>query len=155
MVLSTLWRDDAPESLQTKFSSFSKHQNRLGRLLTMGIPRPSLNILIQEVGVGPWEKNGKQAPTACPTWWFKDTLQGCRARAWQRASRKTAQGRGPRASPLHVSTMSGSFQCPGPATGCSTSWWITNQSRMDSTLLQESWMSSKLRQRLQMSASRV
>ena len=34
-------------------SSFKTHQNRLGRLLTMGIPRPSLNILSQEVGWGP------------------------------------------------------------------------------------------------------
>lgn len=39
------------ESRQTKFSS-SKQQNCLGRLSTMGIPRPSPNILIQKVGVG-------------------------------------------------------------------------------------------------------
>lgn len=46
------------EPLQTKFSSF-KHQNCLGRLSTMGIPRPSPNILIQKVGVGPWGQNCK------------------------------------------------------------------------------------------------
>lgn len=59
----TLQRNNVSESLQTKFSSF-KHQNCLGRLSTMGIPRPSPNILIQKVGVGwggvgPWEQNCK------------------------------------------------------------------------------------------------
>lgn len=47
------------ESLQTKFLDFKKHQNGLGRLVTMGIARPSSNILIQEVGVGPWEETCK------------------------------------------------------------------------------------------------
>lgn len=46
------------ESLQTKFSSF-KHQNCLGRCSTMGISRPSPNIVSQKVGVGPWHQNCK------------------------------------------------------------------------------------------------
>lgn len=43
-------------ALQTGFSGFKKHQNCLRRWLTMGIARPSSNILIQKVGVGPWEE---------------------------------------------------------------------------------------------------
>lgn len=36
-------------------------------------------------------------------------------------------------------TMSGSFQCPGPATGISSSWWFPYQSTMSTTLFHESY----------------
>lgn len=41
LVVLSILQDEAPESLQTKLSSLRKHQSRLGRLLTVGIPRPS------------------------------------------------------------------------------------------------------------------
>ncbi|KAG7256944.1 hypothetical protein CRUP_026353 [Coryphaenoides rupestris] len=50
--------------------------------------------------------------------------------------------------------MSGSFQRPGPAAGCRSSWLVWNQSEMPSTLSHESWMSLKFRHKLQMSPSR-
>lgn len=62
-IIFTVPRNSVPqESLQTKFSGFKRHQNRQGRLLTMGIPRPCSNILIQKVEVGPWEQTCKPAP---------------------------------------------------------------------------------------------
>lgn len=49
------------------------------------------------------------------------------------------------------STISGSFQPPGPAAGTMMSWWEAVQAKMDLTELHESYTSSKLRQWLHVS----